>query len=1066
MGAEANTTLLILEARDKASAIFARVSGAMDRFEAAAGRAAGVAESAGTAIDTSLLQTASGADAAVLASARLAAAQQQVTVASEAQATAERELLAAQEALAAAADGDAEANARLAAAMDALTVAEKQAAAASRATAAAQTLQADTGAAVIARADAELAADDRLTAARARVAAAGRASAAGTAAMSATMKTGAVVAAAVAAVSVKAAGDFESSTQHLVTDAGESQKNLKMIQQGILDIAASTGTSAMKLSDAMYHVESAGYHGAAALQLLKTSAEGAKVGGADFETVAKTLTGTMNSYGMAGDQAVAMMNQLITTTASGDMRMQDLASSLGNVAPLAAAAGLSFSQVGGAMATMTAQNMSAQQAAQDLANTIRALSNPNNVAIKEMQNLGLSSNDLSENLGKRGLTGTLDILTRAVAAHTQGGQVLISTFNNAKQAAENANIMIKAMPPNLQKVAEGYLNGSTTLGEWRKELKTLPPVQAAMMQQFATLANRTHSFNDMLKGGTPAAQTYNAAMAKLLGGATGLNTALMITGGRAEEFNASTERIAEAAKHGGKTVEDWDKIQQTFNQKLDRAKYSIEAAGISIGMVLLPAASTLMDVIMDILGPITSFVDKHKTLVGLVASVAAGMLLAAGAIRMVALATRMWAAAQGFVNAAMAVFDAEEALTGIPELIILIAGLVAGLIYAWNHFETFRKVVTTVFEAVAVAGKAVWRALVVAWDALVTAAKATWHALDAAWRAVAGAAKTVWSAITAVWNAIWGVTTTVWNAISGFFRKWWPLLLVIFLPAVALVMAIWNHFHEQIISVAKTAWNAVLTALKFVWGVIKTAAGVAWDGIRIAIIDPILAVWHGLQAIWNTISPWLKTAWHGIRAAASAIWDGIKSSMIDPITSAWHTIVSTVDHIKTAIKTGLDSAWTAVSNIGDKFLSIGKAIVEGIARGVTSSAGEIAKAAKDAAGSALNAAKSFLGIGSPSRVFADEVGQWIPAGVAQGVTKYAHVATKAVGGFASGLPGAARGTSLAPVAAGASGGGTVINFDLRGSKVMSDKDMDIFVDKIGRALATRILPSGGVRIRM
>ena len=1065
MGAEASTTLLILEARDKASAIFARVAGAMDRFESAAQRASVTAESTGAAIDASLLQTASGADAASVASARLEAARAQLSMATDAQATAERALLDAQAQAAASADGDVAAQARLTAAMDQLTAAQRQAAKASSAVSEAEARQAEIGRTVIARADAEVAADDRVAAARQRAAAAARASTTASAAVSRTMKATGIVAAAVSAVSVKMAGDFESSTQHLVTDAGESQKNLKMVQKGILDIAASTGTSAKSLSDAMYHIESAGYHGAAGLTLLKTAAEGAKVGGADFDTVAKTLTGTMNSYGMSGDQAVAMMNQLITTTASGDMRMQDLASSLGNVAPLAAAAGVSFAQVGGAMATMTAQNMSAQQAAQDLANTIRALSNPNNVAIREMQNLGLSSNDLSMNLGKRGLTGTLDILTKAVAAHTRGGQVLISTFNNSRQAAANANQMIQAMPPNLQKLAKSYLDGSTTFGAWRKELKTLPPIQASMMRQFGTLADKTHSFNDMLKNGTPASQTFNAAMAKLLGGATGLNTALMITGGRAEEFHSSTERIAEAASHGGKTVEDWDKIQKTFNQKLDHLKYSVEAAAISIGTVLLPAASSLVDTVSSALAPLTDFITKHQRIVGLVLSVAGGMAAAAIAIRAVAFAMRLWAAAQLAMNALMAIFDGELAMTGIPELIILIAGLVAGLIYAWNHFATFREIVTTALHAVVVAGEAVWHALVVAWNAIVTAANKTWHALTVAWNAVAGAAKTVWSVIVGVWNAISSVTTTVWNAIAGFFKKWWPLLLVIFMPAVALVISIWNHFHTQIIGTAMAIWGAVMAFLTTTWNDIEAAASLVWTAIRIVIISPIRTLWSDLKSLWNTISPWLHTAWDNIKNVASTVWNSIKSAMTGPLTTAWHTITTTVDNIKSSIKTALDNAWTAVSTIGTKFQQIGKAIVDGMVTGIKNAAGSLATAAKNAADGALSSAKHFLGIGSPSRVFADQVGRWIPAGVAQGVNQYAHVATKAVGGFASSLPAAGRRTTLTPSLTGA-GGGTVINLTINEPHLMSDRDMGIFVDKIGRALATRTLPSGGVRIRM
>lgn len=985
MGAEAFTVLAILEARDRASAVVERINGTLNQFSASAERAAATAETAGAGIDTSLLQTASGTDAAVLASTRLEATRTQLVAATNAQANAERLLMDAQAAAAAAAEGDAEAHARLTAAVNGLSAAEKRAAKASSEVAAAQERQAAIGQTVIARADEQVAASDKVVAAQTRIAASATASAGPLAGASKALKLTSVAAAAVAVVSVKAAGDFESSTQHLVTDAGEAQKNLGMIQKGILGISSSTGTAASSLSAAMYHIESAGFHGASGLKLLQTAAQGAKVGGADFETVAKTLTGTMNSYGMSGDQAVGMMNQLITTTASGDMRMQDLASSLGNVVPLAAAAGLSFSQVGGALATMTAQNMSAQQGAQDLANTIRALSNPNNVAIKEMQNLGLSSNDLSMNLGKRGLTGTLEILTRAVAAHTKGGAVLIASFNASKQAAADANTMIASMPPNLQKVATSYLNGTTTLGDWRKELKTLPPIQAAMMAQFGTLANKTHSFNDMLKNGGPAAQTYNAAMAKLLGGATGLNTSLMITGGRMGTFKDATDKISEAANRGGRTVEDWDKIQQTFNQKIDRLKYSTEAAGISIGMVLLPAAEKIADVFTAVMGPIADFTEKHEKLVGLVASVAGGMLIAAGAIKAVALATKLWAAAQEFVNAAMAVFDAEEALTGIPELIILIAALAAGLIYAWDHFSTFREVVVAALSAVKTAGLAVWHALIVAWDAIVSAAMATWHALDSAWRAVAGAAKSVWGAVAGAWNAVWSATEAVWSAISGFFEKWWPLLLVVFMPPIALLLSLWNHFHEQAFAAAKTAWDAIAGFFAAIWGAIKTGAALAWAGIKIAIVDPVMDVWHGLQAIWNAISPWLAKAWTGIEAGARAVWGSIKSAIVDPLTSTWHAVATLASSIAKSLSDKLNSALKSAKTEAGKFLDVGKAVIDGIVHGIENGAGAVADAAKHAASGALNAAKNFLGISSPSKKF-KELGGYVVDGLVQGLT--------------------------------------------------------------------------------
>lgn len=81
---------------------------------------------------------------------------------------------------------------------------------------------------------------------------------------------------------------------------------------------------------------------------------------------------------------------------------------------------------------------------------------------------------------------------------------------------------------------------------------------------------------------------------------------------------------------------------------------------------------------------------------------------------------------------------------------------------------------------------------------------------------------------------------------------------------------------------------------------------------------------------------------------------------------------------------------TIVSGIKKEFTNvdwkeIGSNIISGIKNGILSGAGAIADAAKEAASSALHAAKKILKIKSPSRVMRDEVGKWIPAGIAVGI---------------------------------------------------------------------------------
>ena len=79
----------------------------------------------------------------------------------------------------------------------------------------------------------------------------------------------------------------------------------------------------------------------------------------------------------------------------------------------------------------------------------------------------------------------------------------------------------------------------------------------------------------------------------------------------------------------------------------------------------------------------------------------------------------------------------------------------------------------------------------------------------------------------------------------------------------------------------------------------------------------------------------------------------------------------------------VSQVWNTITNTN--WLDLGRNIIEGIANGVSNAVGTLVQAAKNVANSALNAIKSALGIASPSKVFAKEVGRWIPPGIGKGV---------------------------------------------------------------------------------
>lgn len=277
-----------------------------------------------------------------------------------------------------------------------------------------------------------------------------------------------------AAKTVQMAADFQSGMTSLVTGAGESASNIKMVSNGILDLAVKTGTSTKQLTDGMYMIESAGFHGAAGLQVLQSAAEGAKVGNADLGTVANAVTTILTDYHLSGDKAASATNALITTVAQGKTHMQDLASAMGAVLPLASALGISFPQVAGAIAVMTNAGMSAQHASQNLANSIRSLSAPNATAQKSMVAVGISAQQLKDTLANQGLPAALELIEDHVGKKFPAGSVqAVTAFKNIMGGATGYNVALMlggknmdAFKANVDTISKSMNAGGDSVQGW------------------------------------------------------------------------------------------------------------------------------------------------------------------------------------------------------------------------------------------------------------------------------------------------------------------------------------------------------------------------------------------------------------------------------------------------------------------------------------------------------------------------------------------------------------------------------------------------------------------------
>ncbi|HJK50314.1 MAG TPA: phage tail tape measure protein [Methanocorpusculum sp.] len=122
----------------------------------------------------------------------------------------------------------------------------------------------------------------------------------------------------------------------------------------IRDLQTELGITSEKSLPAMYQAISAGVPQNNVGEFLETAAKAAVGGSIDLELAVDGLTSVVNAYGSDVIDAATASDVLFTTVRLGKTDMQELSSSLSQVTPLAAAAGVGIDQVGAAIATLTA----------------------------------------------------------------------------------------------------------------------------------------------------------------------------------------------------------------------------------------------------------------------------------------------------------------------------------------------------------------------------------------------------------------------------------------------------------------------------------------------------------------------------------------------------------------------------------------------------------------------------------------------------------------------------------------------------------------------------------------
>lgn len=692
---------------------------------------------------------------------------------------------------------------------------------------------------------------------------------------------------------------------------------------------------------------------------------------ANTENKLKGLKEAQKEFGSVGAQQIAQVGQELQKVGS---KVEDVGKKFSVIS------GVTGAVLGGSV--MLASNFQDAMAKVDtIADTSAVSLDDLSAQILDLSNqTGISANDIADatynaisagqstadavnfvsnatSLAEAGFTDTasaIDVLTTIMNAYgleaDKVGSVsdmLINTQNKGKTTVAELSASMgkiiptaKSMGVGLDQITAGYAimtakgiataESTTYMNSMLNELgKSSTKVGQALKEEtgksFQELIGEGKSIGDVLQIVKNHADKSGVAFNELWGSAEAGKAGLTLLSDGAESFNAMAKDMIAST---GATSEAMEKLD-TPSKKAKVAINELKNAGITLGQTALSALAPLIEKVSNGVEKLTTWFSnlspgvQQITLIVLALVTALGpaliiigkLISAVGTI--MTLAPKITAAITA-VKGGLASLWATMTANPIGIIIALIAALVAGLIYAYNHCETFRNIVNSAFENVKEVVGNVVNALVGFFTETIPNAI---QSLKDKITPILEGIKTVFETI---WNAIATVVSTVVEVIKTILLVGFTLIMNLIVPIInaflTLFQTVWNGIKDAITAVIDfikpyviNAWNAisgvistVLNAIRSVistvWNAISSVTSTVWNAIKNSISTAIKAVSSVITTVVNTIRNTITSAWNGIKAVTTTVWNGIKSAIINPIQSAWDTVRGVINTIRNAVK--------------------------------------------------------------------------------------------------------------------------------------------------------------------
>lgn len=277
----------------------------------------------------------------------------------------------------------------------------------------------------------------------------------------------------------KAAAEYEENFAKTATLLNGTKEELDAYSDSILNLSNETGIAAGELTETVYSAISAGIDQADAVEFAGQAAKLAAGGFTDSATAVDVMTTALNAYGLEADQAGQISDYLITTQNLGKTTVDELASSVGKVIPVASAYGVEMDNLSTAYAQMTAGGIATAEAGTylktmlselgDSGSTVSAvLQEQTGKSFAELTKEGKSLGDVVDILGKS-VDGDSGAFNELWSSSTAG----VGALSLLNSGAESYNETLAKMQGSLGATDAAYGTMTDTVSHHLETIKNL-----------------------------------------------------------------------------------------------------------------------------------------------------------------------------------------------------------------------------------------------------------------------------------------------------------------------------------------------------------------------------------------------------------------------------------------------------------------------------------------------------------------------------------------------------------------------------------------------------------------